>query len=117
VKRDSVFLGHIRDEVSFLRELTRRRDVKEIRSDPVLSRAVARSLEVMGEAAKQISPEFKARYPDCPWEEMAGMRDVLVHRYFGIDWEIVRDVLEKELPALEEILTAIPSPEDSPDRG
>jgi len=113
VKKDSVFLGHIRDEVAFLRHLTRTKEVKEIRMDPVLSRAVARSLEVMGEAAKQVSPGFRARYPDCPWEKMAGMRDVLVHRYFGIDWEIVRDVLENELPALEEILAAIAIPEDT----
>jgi uncharacterized protein with HEPN domain len=111
VKKDSVFFGHIRDEVTFLRHLTRKKEVKEIRSDPVLSRAVARSLEIIGEAAKQVSPEFRARYPECPWEKMAGMRDVLVHRYFGIDWEIVRDVLEKELPALDEILAAVDAAE------
>ena len=113
MKKDSVFLGHIRGEVAFLRHLTREKHMKEIRSDPVLSRAVARSLEVIGEAAKQISPGFQAEHPECPWEKMAGMRDVLVHRYFGIDWEIVQDVLEKELPALEEILAAIAAAEDT----
>jgi len=113
MKKDSVFLGHIHGEVAFLMHLTRKNDIKEIRLDPVLSRAVARSLEVIGEAAKQISPAFRAQHPGCPWEKMAGMRDVLVHRYFGIDWEIVQNVLEKEMPVLEEILNAIATAEET----
>ena len=113
MKKDSVFLGHIRGEVAFLRDLTQKKDMKEIRSDPVLSRAVARSLEVIGEAAKQISPGFRAQHPRCPWEKMSGMRDVLVHRYFGIDWEIVQNVLEKEMPVLEETLNAIATAEET----
>jgi len=113
VKKDSVFLGHICGEVAFLMHLTRKKDIKEIRSDPVLSRAVARSLEVIGEAAKQISPTFRAQHPECPWDRMSGMRDVLVHRYFGIDWEIVQNVLEKEMPVLEETLNAIATAEET----
>ena len=97
MKKDSVFLGHIRGEVAFLRDLTQKKDMKEIRSDPVLSRAVARSLEVIGEAAKQISPGFRAQHPRCPWEKMSG----------------IRDVLEKELPVLEETLKAIATAEET----
>ena len=54
-----------------------------------LQEAVIRRLEVIGEAAKNVSPELKARHPEVPWKEMSGMRDVLVHQYFGVDLEQV----------------------------
>jgi uncharacterized protein with HEPN domain len=61
--------------------------------------AVVRNLEIVGEAAKRVSPDLRERAPGIPWREMAGMRDKLVHDYFGVDLDLVWDVVAAELPA------------------
>jgi uncharacterized protein with HEPN domain len=61
--------------------------------------AVVRNLEIVGEAAKRVSPDLRGRAPGVPWREMAGMRDKLVHDYFGVDLDLVWDVVAVELPA------------------
>jgi uncharacterized protein with HEPN domain len=65
-----------------------------------LKRAFVRSLEIIGEAAKQIPLDFRNQYPDVEWRAMTGLRDVLIHRYFGINYDIVWDVVTNAIPAL-----------------
>jgi uncharacterized protein with HEPN domain len=69
-------------------------------ADDVLQRACLKSLEIIGEASRNISEDFKKAHPLVEWKRMTGMRDKLVHHYFGVDWEIVEDVLKNELPEL-----------------
>ncbi len=66
-----------------------------------------RSLEVIGEAVKKLPMELRAKYPQVDWSDIAGMRDVLIHHYFGIDYDIVWDVLQKEIPDLHHELRRI----------
>ena len=66
--------------------------------------AVIRCLEVLGEAAKHIPTSFRKKYPDIPWTNMAGMRDVLIHDYMGVDLMTVWKVAQERLPALEPML-------------
>jgi len=70
-------------------------------NDEVLQRACVRSLEVIGEAVKNLSEDFKIKEPDLEWRKIAGFRDKLIHYYFGVDWDIVWDVIRNKIPPLE----------------
>jgi len=89
------------DECSYLLQISRETPISSIIRDPTLQRAVVRSIEVLGEASKNISPQLKDQNPDIPWEDIAGTRDILAHRYFGVDWDIVADVVSNEIPRLQ----------------
>ncbi len=64
--------------------------------------AVIRNIELMGEAARNLPAEFQQQYPDIPWAEMIRTRDKLIHGYFGVDLEIVWDVVTRDLSGLKE---------------
>jgi len=66
--------------------------------------AVIRCLEVIGEATKKLPLEFRLKYPDIPWKQMAGMRDKLIHEYFGVDREMIWQVVEKHIPRISPLL-------------
>lgn len=63
--------------------------------------AAVRALEIVGEAAKKIPDRVKARYPDIPWRDMAGMRDKLIHEYFGVNLRVVWDTVRRDIPKLK----------------
>ncbi len=94
------YLKHIRDECEFLKGISDGLSQKEFVEDETLKRAFVRSLEIIGEAAKKIPEEFREKNPHMEWKEMAGMRDVLIHSYFGINYIIVWDVVINHIPPL-----------------
>ena len=77
-------------------------NVQDMMEDKVLSRACLKSLEIIGEASRNISEDLRMAHPEVPWRQMTGLRNKLVHHYFGVDWEIVADVLKNELPDLRQ---------------
>lgn len=72
--------------------------------------AVIRQLEILGEAAKNIPADFKSRHPEIDWKRIAGLRDVLIHGYFGIDLEIIWSIIQDKLPTLQAQLAGINEP-------
>jgi uncharacterized protein with HEPN domain len=100
--KDLVFLRHIFDEAEFLLKNYQHRELQDLLEDEVLQRACLRSLEVIGEATKNLSDDFKAGHPKIEWRKIAGMRDRLIHHYFGVDWEVVWIVLLEKIPQLRE---------------
>jgi uncharacterized protein with HEPN domain len=73
----------------------------------VLCRAVVRSIEIIGEASKKIDEEFKATHTHIEWKKMAGARDKLIHDYFGIDYDIVWDIIQNKIPDLDHFLNQL----------
>ena len=109
MSRDALYLRHILDAIQKIERYA------EIGHDEFLAEslrhdAVIRQIEIIGEAAKRLSPQVTGRSPDVPWRQVAGMRDVLIHNYMGVDLESVWNVLQHDLPLLrktvEELLNA-----------
>ncbi len=69
--------------------------------------AVVRNLEIVGEAAKGLSPDFRKKHKGIRWQDIAGMRDRLIHHYAGVNWEIVWDVIRTKLPELKSRLASL----------
>ncbi len=95
--RDDVYLRHIRDSIQRIFEYTRDGREAFLRST-LIQDGVIRNLEIIGEATKALTPALRDRTPQGPWPSMAGMRDVLIHGYMGVDLEIVWDVIANRLP-------------------
>jgi uncharacterized protein with HEPN domain len=76
-------------------------------NNETLRRAFVRSLEVIGEAAKKVPDDFRARHSSVEWRSMAGMRDRLIHDYFGVDYELVWDVVQNRIPELRRQIASI----------
>ncbi len=94
-------LQHIKDEVDYLLENSKSVSFDDFVNDKTLVRAYARSLEIVGEATKKLPKSFTKKYPDVEWRGMAGLRDKLIHDYFGLDFELVWDVIKNKIPQLK----------------
>ncbi len=94
-------LKHILDECLFIIEnVTNETSKDDFINNEVLKRAVVRSLEIIGEASKKIPADIKLQWKEIQWKNMAGMRDKLIHDYFGINYSIVWDVIKNKIPEL-----------------
>lgn len=101
MKSNEVFLRHVLDEITFLLEHTRSLSFDDLMEDAVLQRACARSFEIMGEAVKNLSSDFRRKHKEVDWKNVAGMRDKLIHQYFGVNWNILWNVIKEKLPGVQ----------------
>lgn len=100
MKEDRIYLLHIRDAIQQILEYTVSGQ-ESFLADRKTQDAVVRNLEIIGEASKRLSPSLKDAHTDISWKPIAGMRDKLIHDYFGINLKLVWDVVERDLPALK----------------
>jgi len=96
------FLKHIADECTYLLSVSKDLSKDDFLDDETLKRAVVRSLEIIGEATKKISADFKVKWSSIQWKNMAGMRDRLIHDYIGVNYSIVWDVFNNKIPELND---------------
>lgn len=112
-KSPTEYLNHILDEIVFLEREIQNYTEEQFMRDELKQRAFARSLEIIGEAVKMIPDDFRSHHLQIDWKAFAGLRDKLIHHYFGVDYAIVWDVVIHELPdfkiKLMTILPAVPS--------
>ena len=100
MKTNKVYLDHILDCINNILSYTEGMNEETFYKNFMVQDAVVRNFEIIGEATKRISPEFKKSFPQIPWKKMAGMRDKLIHDYVHVDMETVWDAKTKDLPSL-----------------
>src|SRR3546814_3089119 len=94
-RRDDALVSDLREAAARIRMYLDGLDYAGFLGDIRTQDAVVRNLEILGEAAKRLSPEFRAHHPQIEWSQIAGMRDRLIHHYFGVNWEIVWNVVHR----------------------
>ncbi len=96
-----VFLEDILESIEKIEEYTASIDEENFYENTIIQDAVLRRLEIIGEAVKNIPDDFRGKYPDVPWKQIAGMRDVLIHAYFGVNLKRVWKVIEEDIQDLK----------------
>ena len=107
MKDDSIYIDHILNSIKRILTYISGKDKDSFDKDQVTQDAVVRQLEIIGEATKRVSKEFRSKYPEIPWSDMAGMRDVLIHDYIDVDFEVVWKTASEDIPYLKELLEKI----------
>ena len=106
-KDDLAFIEHILDSINAIEEFSKNMNKEKLTSDRLKQSAIVREIEIIGEAVKNISESLKNKHPEIEWKEIAGTRDKMIHHYFGVDINIIWDIIKINLPDLKENMLKI----------
>ena len=108
-KSDFVFLNHILDAITQIEIYTAGLSYRQFTEDRLVQDGVVRQLEIIGEAVRSLSDEFRAEHPSMPWHHIVGLRNRLIHAYFDINLGIIWDIVQVDLPKLKAELSDLVS--------
>jgi uncharacterized protein with HEPN domain len=106
---DKVRLQHILDAISEIENYTKGVDFAQFSSNSMLFNACVRQLEIVGEAVNRLSDDLIANNPDVEWRKVTGLRNMLIHEYFGIDDKLIWSIIQKNIPDLKDKVGVIVS--------
>lgn len=107
-RQDAELIDDILEAISRIFHYTEGQSYEAFLEDAKTQDAVVRNLEILGEAVRGLSGEFQKSHANLDWKSMTGMRDRLIHHYFGVNWDIVWNVIQEKLPGLHESLASTP---------
>ena len=108
MKKDpAIFINHILGCIERIQDYTTGVSRDGFLSSPQIQDAVMRRIEVIGEAVKKLNPEVKDKHPEIPWKRIAGMRDTLIHDYFGVDLKLTWKVATEDIAELKKQILAV----------
>jgi len=102
-----VYIKYMLESIMLIQEYTREVSREDFLGRTYLQDAVIRRLEIIGEAVKSLPPDFRERHDEIPWQRIAGMRDVLIHEYFGVDLNLTWQTVQQDLPQLRSRLEQV----------
>ena len=94
------FIKHIFIEIKYIQTTIEKVNEEDFYNDETLKRAITRSLEIIGEATKNLDKDFTMKYNSVPWSYMAKLRDKIIHHYQGVDYETIWNIVKLEIPEL-----------------
>lgn len=106
-KEDSAFIEHILDSISAIENFSKSLSKEKLISNRLRQSAIIREIEIIGEAVKNISKNLKDKHKEIEWSNISGTRDKMIHHYFGVDLNIVFDIIKKDLPRLKKQIEKI----------
>ena len=107
MRNHSLYLTDILEALESIQSFVEGMGFEDFKQDNKTSSAVIRKLEVIGEAAKRVPESIKQKYPSVPWKEMAGMRDKLIHFYFGVNYELLWQTIKNRIPEIKPVISQI----------
>lgn len=107
MKDDLAFIHHILDSINAIEDFSKNLSKEELASNRLKQSAIVREIEIIGEAVKNMSENIKNKHKEIEWKEIAGTRDKMIHHYFGIDLDIVWNIIKKDIPMLEKKIKKI----------
>lgn len=105
--KNAARIAHMRQAVERLLILVDKIDEERFYEDFTIHITSERLLEIIGEATTRLDAEFKAKYPDVPWSEMKGLRNIISHEYFNVDYTAIWDIIQNDIPVLHDKLKEI----------
>lgn len=103
-KNPRIFIEHILESIAEIERNANGLSGKNFLKLITIQDAAIRRLEIIGEAARNIPESFRSKYPEIPWKKIAGLRDILIHEYFGVDLDLVWKIIRKDIPQLKKQL-------------
>lgn len=100
-KEDVVFIRHILESIEAIEEFSKDLSLEGLYKNRLKKSAIIREIEIIGEAAKNISNDFTKKYPEIPWKNIIGTRDIIAHKYFGVNIEVVWKIVTQDIPQLK----------------
>jgi uncharacterized protein with HEPN domain len=106
-KDNAVYLNHIKESINKILLYTKNFDEDAFNDNQIVQDAVIRQFEIIGEAAKRITKDYRDNHPKIPWQDMIGMRDILIHDYLNVDLGIVWKTIKVDVPKLKKLISSL----------
>ena len=101
MKHNKIFLQHILDEMDFIADEVKKLSYETFIESELYTRAFSRSVEIIGEAVKNLSEDSRNSHSQIEWKKLAGMKDKIIHQYFGVDYDLIWGVANNKLPSVK----------------
>lgn len=107
MKKSIFFLKHIIESINKIESFTKGISKSNFKKDELRQSAVMREIEIIGEAVKNLPIDFTVKYPHIEWSKIAGTRDKIIHNYFGVDNDIIWNIIKEDIPTLKKEISII----------